>query len=332
MKSFDDTLVSVCMITYNHQSFIAKAIDGVMMQETNFRYELILSDDCSTDNTREICKLYHSKYPDKIKLLLPESNIGVIKNSLGTLRACTGKYIAICEGDDYWTDALKLQKQVDFMEANPEYGMVHTNYRVVDEFDNEINTYKRIPLAYIDKFDVFDLYMKRKYEVASLTALFRSDLFREFESELNTLQLKMTDLPMWLEFSKKSKIKYIDVVSSSYRLLKNSASHSSDVMKTLAFNLNMLEVFRYFSDKYNVHYNHKKILSKYYGNLIKVCYDNKNPQLAANFYMKMVALYFPSVFNPRPLLFFLGVKFTLFDLLIRKLKLSKFSGVKKHFV
>lgn len=110
--------VSVCMITYNHETYISDAIEGVLMQKTNFPIELIIGEDCSTDNTRNICIEYQQKYPDIIKLRLPEKNLGVMPNFIETLSAGSGKYIALCEGDDYWTDPLKLQKQVDFMEMN----------------------------------------------------------------------------------------------------------------------------------------------------------------------------------------------------------------------
>ena len=115
------------MITYNHESYITDAIEGVLMQKTNFPIELIIGEDCSTDNTRSICIAYQKKYPDIIKLRLPEKNLGVMPNFIQTLNAGNGKYIAICEGDDYWTDPLKLQKQVDFMEENDGYSFCFHN-------------------------------------------------------------------------------------------------------------------------------------------------------------------------------------------------------------
>lgn len=117
----NNIVVSVCMITYNHENFIREAIDGVLMQKTDFPIELIIGEDCSTDSTRKIVVEYAEKHPDIIRPLLPESNLGMMKNFIKTMEAATGKYIALCEGDDYWTDPYKLQKQVDFLEANEEY-------------------------------------------------------------------------------------------------------------------------------------------------------------------------------------------------------------------
>ena len=107
-------LVSIASITYNHEKFIAQAIDSFLMQETDFDFEIIIGEDCSTDDTLKIIKEYKAKYPDIIKLITSESNVGMMTNFIRTLEACSGKYIALCEGDDYWTDTLKLQKQVNF--------------------------------------------------------------------------------------------------------------------------------------------------------------------------------------------------------------------------
>lgn len=125
--------VSVLMITYNHEKFIEQAVRSVMMQETDFDYELVIGEDCSTDNTREIVLKLKVEFPDKIRLLLHEQNIGMIPNMVATYNACTGEYIALCEGDDYWTDPKKLQIQVDYMDAHPECRICFHAATAVDE-------------------------------------------------------------------------------------------------------------------------------------------------------------------------------------------------------
>lgn len=112
--------VSVTMVTYNHEEFIAKAIDSILMQNTNFDYEIVIGEDYSTDNTRNIIIDYNKRYPKKFRLLLNETNLGMHRNGAQTFQACTGKYIAMLEGDDYWTSPEKLQKQVDFLDGHPE--------------------------------------------------------------------------------------------------------------------------------------------------------------------------------------------------------------------
>ena len=135
-----EPLLSVFMITYNHGKYVGQSIDSVLAQNTNFDYEIVIGEDCSTDRTREICLDYQKKYPDKIKLLLHEKNIGMMQNVIQTFNACKGKYIALLECDDYWIEDYKLQKQVDFLEARPEYSMVFTARNVVDKEGNFIRT------------------------------------------------------------------------------------------------------------------------------------------------------------------------------------------------
>lgn len=130
-----EPLLSIVTITYNHELYIRKCIEGVLMQQVNFPIEFIIAEDCSTDGTLAVCKGYAEKYPDLIKLITSENNVGAIVNERRAMKAAKGKYIAFCEGDDYWTDPLKLQKQVDFLEENLEYSVTFhrcKHYNVVD--------------------------------------------------------------------------------------------------------------------------------------------------------------------------------------------------------
>ena len=116
-------IVSVLMITYGHENYIREAIEGVLMQETNFEVELIIANDCSPDKTAEVIQNILKTHPRAsiINYIKHEKNIGMMPNFIFAMQQCKGKYIALCEGDDYWTEPLKLQKQVDFLEANKEY-------------------------------------------------------------------------------------------------------------------------------------------------------------------------------------------------------------------
>lgn len=124
-KNPENILVSITCIAYNHEPFIEQSIQGFLIQETTFAFELIIHDDASTDNTQEIIRKYQKLYPNLIRTILQTENhwMGKGINATTTIvwPSAKGKYIAWCEGDDYWTDSLKLQKQVDFLEANEEY-------------------------------------------------------------------------------------------------------------------------------------------------------------------------------------------------------------------
>lgn len=110
--------VSVCCITYNHERFLNQAIESVLMQKTEFAVELVIGEDCSTDATRTIAQAYERRYPDRVQVLTPAANLGIMQNMMATFAACDGEYIAFLEDDDYWTDPTKLQRHVDALRAN----------------------------------------------------------------------------------------------------------------------------------------------------------------------------------------------------------------------
>lgn len=135
----DKPLVSICCLSYNQAKFIRQCLDGFLFQETTFPVEILIHDDCSTDGTAEIIQEYATKYPDKVFPIFEDENKYSHgwkgKMELFNFDRTKGKYVAYCEGDDYWTDPLKLQKQVDFLEAHPEYSCCFHRFTVVNEND-----------------------------------------------------------------------------------------------------------------------------------------------------------------------------------------------------
>lgn len=138
-------LVSISCITYNHEPYIAQALNGFLMQKTSFPFEVLIHDDASTDRTADIIREYEKKFPNLIKPIYQKENqyskgFTSVSATWNFPRA-QGKYIALCEGDDYWIDENKLQMQVDFLENNPEYGMCFHDAVVVNELENEVDSF-----------------------------------------------------------------------------------------------------------------------------------------------------------------------------------------------
>ena len=163
-------LVSVRTSTYNHGRYIKQCIEGVLMQKTNFQFEYIIGEDFSTDETRDIVFEYAKKYPNIIRVITADYNVGSKANGRRCMRACRGKYMAICEGDDYWIDPLKLQKQVDFLEGHPEYSMCFHNAKVLNETNYEFELIK------IDNrdYDIKELF--EKWIVPTASMVFRKEV------------------------------------------------------------------------------------------------------------------------------------------------------------
>lgn len=112
--------VSVCIITYNHERFIEQAVESVLCQKTDFDFEIVVGEDCSTDQTRQRLLALQTKHPDRIRLLLRERNLGMLPNFVETYHSCRGEYTALLEGDDYWTSDEKLARQVEYLDSHPE--------------------------------------------------------------------------------------------------------------------------------------------------------------------------------------------------------------------
>ena len=134
-----DPKLSVILITYNHEKYIEKALDSVLSQVTDFPFEIVIGDDCSPDNTKNIIREYRDKYPDIIRIVHREKNTGrPTLNVYETTMKCRGDYLAYLEGDDYWTDSDKLQKQMDFLNEHPEYIACTHSHKMIDDNGNDI--------------------------------------------------------------------------------------------------------------------------------------------------------------------------------------------------
>lgn len=203
------------MITYNHEKFVAQAIESVLMQETDFLVELIIGEDCSTDDTREIVRRYANIYPQVIRLLLPEQNLGPSINSAEVRKACRGEFIAVLEGDDYWIDPLKLAKQVSLMNLHPNYSMCGTADRVVLVLPNgkeeEVDWMPSVKTDMI--YNLQDVLVTLPFR--TLTFMLRNGMVK-FPDWFE--KVKFGDICVPVLYAEKGPIAYLSDVTATYRI------------------------------------------------------------------------------------------------------------------
>jgi len=206
--------VSICCITYNQEKYIAECLESLVSQKTNFDYEIIVHDDASTDNTPKIIKEYQEKYPHIIRPIYQTEN-QYSKNSQKVLEIIfnktTGKYIAICEGDDYWIDELKLQKQYDYLEKNPKCTLLSADYQVLE--NGKIT--KRAS-AFNSECDVdIPMFLNRKTSIQTATLFFRKSDILPLPDYF--YKAHVGDIPMELHLISKGYLHYIPEIISVYR-------------------------------------------------------------------------------------------------------------------
>lgn len=205
-------VVSVCSTTYNHENYISEAIDGFLMQETNFPFEIIIRDDCSTDKTASIVSAYAKKFPKIIKPIYETENqySKGVKPMPEVFKKAVGKYFALCEGDDYWTDPLKLQKQVDFLEQNLEYVITYSKIQAFDVNGNIDKKYSG------SCRDLEAIELQKSVPISTMTTCFRNVL-KELPQEF--LCARIGDLFTWSLLGHYGKGKYLENIKATrYRV------------------------------------------------------------------------------------------------------------------
>jgi len=260
MNKFEN-MVSICCITYNQEKYIAEALDGFLMQETNFNYEIIIGDDCSTDATRSIIEEYSERYPGKIQLLTNLKNGGATPNILKTLSTAKGKYIAMCDGDDYWTDSRKLQMQVDFMENHPDSSICCHYSRVIDENGDlvyEDNNPVRLEFTYED------VLLGRKNETRVCTMMMKNtDHLKHIKSQEWFYQVYSADtfFKLYVLSEPKAKLYVLPEIMAVYRL------HQAGVWSMIDSQVRkkkMIDDFNILINNFSYTAQHKKELLKIY--------------------------------------------------------------------
>lgn len=272
MKNNDETpLVSIICLTYNHAEYIRQCLEGFLMQQTDFSFEIIVHDDASTDGTAIIVKEYAEKYPDRFVPVLQTVNqysqgVSIGKTFLYPL--AKGKYIAECEGDDYWTDPLKLQRQVDFLENHPDYVLCSTDCMMMVEKTGEVSQWI---LGTED--DITPEYLIIDNRIATLTALYKKSILTDYLNGVEPFMphFLMGDYPLWLYFASRGKIRKLPYNTAMYRNREGSLSHSSDRFKYMKFMMSSFDIRVYCNEQFGLGFDSRKIRRMQFERLRQQC-------------------------------------------------------------
>lgn len=214
-------LVSICCLTYNHSKYIRQCLDGFMIQKTSFLFEVLIHDDASTDGTQEIIDEYKNRYPDIIKPIYQKENQyskGIDVSKVYQFSRAKGKYIALCEGDDYWTDSFKLQKQVNAIEQDDKIGFVYTKFKLVDCENNTIDYIRSVEQQFAKSKSglLFPVLLKNNFP-QTLTVLFRKELLDGVEEYYRFVY----DWPIFLHICGQCKSVFLNEIMGCYRINPN---------------------------------------------------------------------------------------------------------------
>ncbi len=281
--------VSVRLMTYNHASYIKEAMDSIMMQETDFNFEVVVGDDFSTDNTLKIIKGYKPTAKIEINILerIKGDNYWTTRQAKGRLynfeniiANCHGEYIALLDGDDYWCDPLKLQKQVNYLEEHSNVGMIYTGHFIYDEKDDKMIEYHS--KNRVEESNNFTSLLIKNF-IPTPTVMLRSELIHNAINEVNA-KIKIhqiMDYPLWLSISAIKDIGFIPDRTAIYRLQENTASRPNDLQKKYDYIKNVFDIRLRICELYNCD---KEIIStikkNYYRKKLFYAFQNQDKYTA----------------------------------------------------
>jgi glycosyltransferase involved in cell wall biosynthesis len=227
-------LVSVIIPSYNRAETVGQTIDSILNQQCNFGFEIVIGDDVSTDNAREVLLEYQKKYPERIILLFHEQNIGLGANWATCVKHCRGKYIANCDNDDYWHNPNKLQLQVDFLENNPQYGVVHSNYRTHNRESGKIE--EIIVHRFIYEKPLQHTIFNGKFKFCNATMLYRKELIDKYVNldDYITYQFTLQDWNTWVILSKYTDFYCLPISTATVGIETESITRPKEYEKVIA--------------------------------------------------------------------------------------------------
>lgn len=290
-------VVSVCCITYNHENYIAKAIDGFLMQKSSFPFEILIRDDYSTDSTTNIIKHYVDKYPQLIKPIYEKENTyskGVFPMHQ-LFKIAQGEYLTPCEGDDYWTDPLKLQKQVDYLTNNPYYAACFHDCMIIYE-GRKSNQKNRLRIGnrnIVEDVDLISIINENNIAMASI-------MFKNFIQKTPKYRKETSkgDYALMIWIAEQGKIKYLPEVMSTYRMHDGGVWSSRSSMYKEKENIKFYTLLQehFTNNKYIL-----KVLSrkkKYSFYLLSLMLVREKQQLNSLYYL-LLSIDFPNLIRQK---------------------------------
>ncbi len=248
-----NTDISIVMLTYYHEEYLTQAIESILMQNTEYSFEILIGDDCSSDKTPQIILKYAEKYPNIINPVLRKENIGATANLLDLISKCNGRYIAILEGDDYWTEPQKLQKQVDFLKNNPEYSACYTQCNVVDKNSHSLTEQPQIGTN--DSEYTLENFCRLQLPGQTGTVVFKNCFENNSWEILKTADKLIGDRTLALILLKYGNIKVLYEKMTAYRMVTDSSSKSYSAKKEKNEYGRIFNIYNLFTKYAKIHFN-----------------------------------------------------------------------------
>ena len=243
----NEIMFSVEVTTYNQKDYIAQTLQSIIDQKHNYKYEILVSDDCSKDGTQEIIKEFHNKYPEIIKPVYNEKNLGAMQNYYATIARAKGKYIMECAGDDYWLPG-KVETQIQFMENNKSFNVCYGIAKLYDSKSGKIVS--EVGKNYQNFKDIITI----GNECPALTLCMRRDFFSKYIEEIKPQNhdWMMEDYPFLIYSAFNTNMYFINQPLAVYRVVENSISHQTNIEKQLKYEKSVYDVKSFFAEKYGI--------------------------------------------------------------------------------
>lgn len=275
-------MIGICVVTYNEEKYIAQCLESALEQVCEESYVVFIGEDCSTDSTLSICQKYAEKNPNKIKLYARKQNLGLVKNTIDLLKEMQRSgcdYIAMLDGDDYWIDKYKLQKELDFLNNNQDYGLVHTQMHLLVN-DKLVNNYRKK----VVQGDTFRYTGQKNAAIGNCTCMFRTSLLNHCNlDDFITNQLMSVDYVMYAIFAKYTKFGFLDDFTAVWRRGHASVSNTNSVEKQIAYLQNDDRMWKYLGDLFpeQFYYDHKSARNYFDYRCFQIAYKARNFKRAA---------------------------------------------------